>query len=1568
MADNVVDRLSIEINADAKKAVDSLGRLETRLRGLASATKNLSSSALSITQLSLALKNLNDVKSGNITKLVTPLEKISQLNFQNISQLAGASRALRDLANVNVKDTGITSFVSAMARLSKVQIQPDTAQRLTDIGNSLSAFSNTSNISASVTRLISALARLASASKSIGIVTVQLPNFGEAIRKVATSLSQLGGVDPLIANFVRSLAQLAGTGDKMLKSAQNLDVFGQAILGLINTLNGANINEDVAKLVSAISELSSSMAQLGKGGGSGSVSQVTSNVSRLQHSFQTLGRVIQKVVNTVWGLFQKFARGISSLARTFIAKVSGMKEASQGLFTVSDGIKSVIGGLLGMRGITGVFNWMKEAVTAGGDITEINHIVESVFEKDMVDSVNAWAREAIDKFGIAEGAAKHYAGVLSSMFQASGIARRTAGEMSMDLVGIAADLSSFYNIDTETAYQKIKSGMAGMVRPLRDLGIDLSVASLQQYALNQGITKSVSAMTQAEKVMLRYNYLLEVTGQQQGDFAATANSFANALRTLKALAQSVTTQIGVGLAAALRHVIIFLREAMKHVLGLAQTFANFMQTLFGKYQGGAKGFAMEGLGDADEYANDLADATGDAASGLGDAADNAEQLRKELSVLPFDELNQLNKDREATTSSGGNGGSGGSGGGGLGDLGLGDVGMGLEDFLEGSQLPEAISKWGQRIRDAFLKHDWEGLGSTIAEMFNEGIQFLYDLLDPEKVKKKVDPYIDAFTTAFNSFVDVFNFELLGKTIARGINDIAYIFNSWYSKMNFENLGVKLSEGLNGLLVEGDFYEWGLALGNKFMIGWDIFAGFVSNEQMWHNLGQAIADGIKGLTAGIRLGKIGKALSDFINGICETLETIAEDDEMWSGVVDNIVEGINNFIGNTEWKEDGEKLNKFLQKFADALSETIDNIHWYDLGQGLGQTLTEIKFGQAIKKLASSIVNALGDFLKGLISEPGGAVALGIIGGLGLLKLSIPVLIALFNIGVGKTIASALASSIAKKLGESTLGKAVADSATTASTRAAGEGAGKAVAGDVSTGMSSSGLFGNTFWSKILQTGFIIGNLWEMHDNFKKVNESVSQMKSIEDYCNNSSLSLESLNGIVDLAAEKSTNYGFMVRDASDVARDAIAKAAADGQITSDEATAILENLRWQLGLTDEDFWGILDTVTNSSSGIKTEVSSTSDEVTSTLGRIGGKVKEYRIPEEISGEIGRVNPILASLANSGMGMFGANIGFGYSNSVDPNLKKVRDNIKGKFSEIERDSEESGAHTIQKYGQKFQNIQELTTGLNNIKTSAFNAFDNIKNAVFGFGSDTVFGYGNKFSDRTELNNQLNSTQTDMDTKFDAIKKAAEDVGTNTRKGIEAGLQSHLTNLKTTAQEMLDVARGAADGVYSIMANMDLSNAGRSAAQSFANGFEGVHIATPHMYISGWDTFTWGDGWQSVPTWAIQWYKAGGVFQGGKGQVIGIAEDNRDEAVLPLENKRAMSRIADSIVDSSGSGMGLNADDIADAVVQAMVMMQGNQQNPVFHIEVKTEDNEVLARAVTKGQQSIDYRNNPTPKFAY
>lgn len=943
-------------------------------------------------------------------------------------------------------------------------------------------------------------------------------------------------------------------------------------------------------------------------------------------------------------------------------------------------------------------------------------------------------------------------------------------------------------------------------------------------------------------------------------------SFANSLRTLKALTQSVTTQIGVGLAAALRHVIIFLREAMKWVLGLAQTFANFMQTLFGKYEGGAKGIAMD-LGEVDDLAGDLADATGDAAGGLGNAADAAEQLRKELSVLPFDELNQLNKDREATTSSGGNGGTGGTGGG-LGDLGLGDLGMGLEDFLDGSELPEAISKWALRIKNAFLAHNWFALGRDIANMFNEGIQYLYDLLDPEKVMAKVEPFISAFTTAFNAFIDIFNFNLLGRTIARGINDVAYIFNSWYEKMNFVHLGEKLAEGLNGLLTEGDFIAWGQALGNKFMIAWDIFAGFVSDEEMWHNLGKKLADGLTGLNNGIRLNEIGSALADLANGLCTTLAEFAEN-APWDDVVDNIVNGINTFINETEWDKNGQKVNKFITKLVDAIARVLNETHWDELGTGIASMLSQIDWLTHLKTVAEAIVNALGGLIRGLVSEPSGAISMGLIAGLLLLNLGSK-LMAFFSLpGIGTGITGGILKSLSLSL--PTFGAMAVASIGQALMVAS-------VWDDIPTNLGNK-LFG------VLEKAF----------NATLRPDAVWRLFVIKQF--------EKLTGIdIPDVMEKGFSYG----------------------LTSPISTA-----------------------------------------SSLIGMIVNKVKGEKIPEGVNDEVGRVSPLLQATANHSTALFGTSFSSGYNSGIRPAIQTMVNNIKSQFGETENQGASSGEATAWRYGHGFHNTTELNNNLGSIRNMVDAAVSNVRSAVEQTGVDTAYKYGRAFSDRSELNSNLNSMQTEVTSKFEAIQKAAETIGTGAKQGVIHGLQKHADGLKEASNQILTTAQTTADEVRSALdLSSDMYSLGSSAGNAFASGFSGVHIPMPHIMFDFLDI---GLGMQ-IPIPTISWYKAGGLFKGGNGHVIGIGEDNRDEAVLPLENRKAMSAIADSIVNASNGSLGISADDIADAVVQAFVMTQSNQPDPIIHVEVKTENDEVLARAVTRGQQSIDYRNNPTPKLAY
>ena len=66
-----------------------------------------------------------------------------------------------------------------------------------------------------------------------------------------------------------------------------------------------------------------------------------------------------------------------------------------------------------------------------------------------------------------------------------------------------------YNTDYDTAFQKISSGLAGELEPLRRWGYALDQATLQEIALEKGITKRYNTMTQAEKAQLRYIAVME---------------------------------------------------------------------------------------------------------------------------------------------------------------------------------------------------------------------------------------------------------------------------------------------------------------------------------------------------------------------------------------------------------------------------------------------------------------------------------------------------------------------------------------------------------------------------------------------------------------------------------------------------------------------------------------------------------------------------------------------------------------------------------------------------------------------------------------------------------------------------------------------------------------------------------------------------------------------------------------------------------------------------------------------------------------------------------------------------
>lgn len=190
-----------------------------------------------------------------------------------------------------------------------------------------------------------------------------------------------------------------------------------------------------------------------------------------------------------------------------------------------------------------LLEWGKAAVEAASDLQEVQNVVDVTFG-DSANQINSWAKTAIQQFGLTETKAKQFASTIGAMMKSAGVASTDIVDMSENLAGLAADMASFYNLDFDTAFQKIRSGISGETEPLKQLGINMSVANLEAFALKQGLEKTFDQMTQGEQTMLRYQYIMQATSDAQGDFARTSDGYANSQRLLASNLESLKTKFG----------------------------------------------------------------------------------------------------------------------------------------------------------------------------------------------------------------------------------------------------------------------------------------------------------------------------------------------------------------------------------------------------------------------------------------------------------------------------------------------------------------------------------------------------------------------------------------------------------------------------------------------------------------------------------------------------------------------------------------------------------------------------------------------------------------------------------------------------------------------------------------------------------------------------------------------------------------------------------------------------------------------------------------------------------------
>ena len=185
-----------------------------------------------------------------------------------------------------------------------------------------------------------------------------------------------------------------------------------------------------------------------------------------------------------------------------------------------------------------------ESISLASDLEEVQNVVDVTFGEEGSKKIEKWANEATAKFGLTELQAKRYSSTLGAMMKSSGMSEDQIGEISMNLAGLAADMASFYNLPFDEAFGKIQSGMAGMSMPLRQLGIDMSETAVSAFAAAEGYEEAYSKMSEQQQMLVRYQYLMKATSDAQGDFARTADSYANSQRRITTGMDTLKAQLG----------------------------------------------------------------------------------------------------------------------------------------------------------------------------------------------------------------------------------------------------------------------------------------------------------------------------------------------------------------------------------------------------------------------------------------------------------------------------------------------------------------------------------------------------------------------------------------------------------------------------------------------------------------------------------------------------------------------------------------------------------------------------------------------------------------------------------------------------------------------------------------------------------------------------------------------------------------------------------------------------------------------------------------------------------------
>lgn len=449
-------------------------------------------------------------------------------------------------------------------------------------------------------------------------------------------------------------------------------------------------------------------------------------------------------------------RGLQGISRSAGNTASSVRSSMGSISPVIKRVGATVAAAFSVRALV---NFGKQAIDTASDLQEVQNVVDVAFGS-MSYKMENFADQAIKTYGISKLTAKQTGSTYMAMANGMGIADEAASNMAVNLTGLSADMASFYNVRQDVTSTALKSIFTGETETLKQFGIVMTQTNLQQFAYQQGITKSVQKMTQAEQTQLRYAYVMQQTKLAQGDFARTQDSWANQTRILSETWKEFVGVLGSGLLVVLTPIV----KLLNTILGQILEIANAVSDLFGwdpsKQADGSKKIASS-LGKQAKATDKATTATKKNEKATKKAAKTAKGA-----VGSFDKLNII------TTQDDSSKGTGSSGGGGVGTP---DVG-GISDNAVTN-----ADTYNKKLSGILSK------AKLLKSIFEE--QFQFSLGDWQTPLSNIKKNIQSIKTSLSSI-------FTNPEVTSGLAGMSETFVGWLGSLSGSALSMGLTIGQN----------------------------------------------------------------------------------------------------------------------------------------------------------------------------------------------------------------------------------------------------------------------------------------------------------------------------------------------------------------------------------------------------------------------------------------------------------------------------------------------------------------------------------------------------------------------------------------------------------------------------------------------------------------------------------------------------------------------------------------------------------------------------------------------------